>query len=108
MPAAQLIPYEHGDEISTIIPSDVITLGDTIYLHAVVNQGFGNVIWSGIWTSKDNGATWHDSGARFPGDAYDKMWNLCTWELRPRRLGVRLHRRVPAREPDDPASRASS
>ena len=80
-PAAQLIPYEHGDEISTIIPSDVITIGDTIYLHAVVNQGFGNAIWSGIWTSTDNGASWQDSGARFPGDAYDKMWNLCTWEL---------------------------
>jgi hypothetical protein len=80
-PAAQLIPYQHGDEISTIIPSDLITLGDTIYLHAVVNQGFGNVIWSGIWTSTDNGATWHDSGARFPGDAYDKMWQLATWEL---------------------------
>ncbi|GAA5030302.1 DUF4185 domain-containing protein [Actinopolymorpha pittospori] len=81
VPAAQLIPYEHGDEISTIIPSDVITLGDTMHLHAVVNQGFGNVIWSGIWTSTDNGATWQDSGARFPGDAYNKMWNLCTWEL---------------------------
>lgn len=80
-PAAQLIPYEHGDEISTIIPSDVLTIGDTIYLHAVVNQGFGNVIWSGIWTSKDNGATWEDSGARFDGFAHNKMWNLATWEL---------------------------
>lgn len=80
-PAEQLIPYEHGDEISTIIPSDLITLGDTMYLHAVVNQGFGNVIWSGIWTSRDNGASWQDSGARFPGDAYDQMWQLATWDL---------------------------
>jgi hypothetical protein len=80
VPAAQLIPYEHGEEISTIIPSDVITLGNKIYLHAVVNQGFGNVIWSGIWVSSDNGATWHDSGARFDGHAHNKMWNLCTWE----------------------------
>jgi hypothetical protein len=83
VPAQQLIPYEHGDEISTIIPSDVIALGDTMYLHAVVNQGFGNVIWSGIWTSKDSGASWQDSGARFPGDAYDRMWQLATWELGP-------------------------
>jgi hypothetical protein len=79
--ARQLIPYVHGDDISTIIPSDVITLGDTMYLHAVVNQGFGNAIWSGIWTSKNNGATWHDSGARFPADAYDGMWQLATWDL---------------------------
>lgn len=80
VPAKQLIPYEHGEEISTIIPSDVITIGNKIYLHAVVNQGFGNVIWSGIWVSSDNGATWKDSGARFDGLVYDKMWNLCTWE----------------------------
>jgi hypothetical protein len=79
--ATQLIPYQHGDDISTIIPSDLITLGDTMYLQAVVNRGFGNVIWSGIWTSKDNGATWQDSGARFPADAYDNMWQLFTWAL---------------------------
>lgn len=81
--AKQLIPYVHGDDISTIIPSDVITLGGTMYLHAVVNQGFGNAIWSGIWTSRDNGATWHDSGARFPADAYDGMWQLATWDVGP-------------------------
>ena len=85
--AEQLIPYEHAGppfesgDISTIIPSDVITLGSTMYLHAVVNQGFGNVIWSGIWTSRDNGASWQDSGARFPADAYDEKWQLATWDL---------------------------
>jgi len=79
--AEQLIPYEHGEDISTIIPSDLITLGDTMYLHGVVNRGFGNVIWSGIWSSTDNGASWQDSGARFPGGAHDKMWQLATWDL---------------------------
>jgi hypothetical protein len=77
----QLIPYEHGDEISTIIPSDVITIGRKMYLHAVVNQGFGNVIWSGIWVSEDNGENWEDSGARFPGPAYDKRWQLASWDI---------------------------
>lgn len=81
--ARQLIPYEHGEDISTIIPSDVITLGDTMYLHGVANRGFGNAIWSGIWTSTDNGATWQDSGARFPADAYNEMWQLATWDLGP-------------------------
>lgn len=79
--AKQLIPYEHGEEISTIIPSDVITIGNKIYLHAVVNQGFGNVIWSGIWVSKDNGENWVDSGARFPAAAYDKRWQLASWDI---------------------------
>ncbi|MFX4272030.1 DUF4185 domain-containing protein [Propionibacteriaceae bacterium Y1685] len=77
--AAQLV--QHGPDISTVIPSDVITLGDTMYLHAVANAGFGNGVWSGIWTSTDNGASWHDSGARFPADAYGGMWQLATWEL---------------------------
>lgn len=80
-PAAQLISYRHGLRISTIIPSDVITIGDTIYLHAVVNRGFGHATASGIWASTDNGANWHDTGARFPGDAYDRRWNLATWDL---------------------------
>ncbi|MFX4272953.1 DUF4185 domain-containing protein [Propionibacteriaceae bacterium Y1685] len=80
--ARQLIPYEHDENnISTIIPSDVITLGDTMYLHAVVNRGFGNVIWSGIWTSQDNGDTWQDSGARFPADKYGGRWQLAAWDL---------------------------
>ncbi|MFD1718412.1 DUF4185 domain-containing protein [Georgenia deserti] len=79
--AQQLVDYQHGDEISTIIPSDVITIGDTMYLHGVANQGFGNAIWSGIWTSTDSGATWQDSGARFDATAYDGAWQLCTWEL---------------------------
>ena len=79
--ATQLISYQHGDEISTIIPSDLIRIGNTIYLQAVANQGFGNAVWSGIWTSTDNGATWQDSGARFPAATYDKMWQLFTWAL---------------------------
>lgn len=79
--AKQLIPYEHGDEISTIIISDVITIGRTMYMHAVVNQGFGNIIWSGIWTSEDNGENWEDSGARFPGDAHNEMWQLASWDI---------------------------
>ena len=35
--------------ISTVIPSDLLRVGDTLYLHAIVNRGFGNVVWTEIW-----------------------------------------------------------
>lgn len=79
--AKQLIPYAHDENISTIIPTDAITIGDTIYLAGCVNRGFANVIWSGIWTSTDNGETWNDSGARFPAEAYQEMWQLFSWDI---------------------------
>ncbi|MGD7789644.1 DUF4185 domain-containing protein [Propionibacteriaceae bacterium Y1700] len=84
--AKQLIGgYRPGDNpednISQIIPSDVITLGDTMYMHAVANNGFGNAIWTAIWSSTDNGENWEDSGARFPIDKYNGTWQHFTWDL---------------------------
>ena len=63
--ARQLWRYRHSHNpgllrrgISTVIPSDLLRVGDTLYLHAIVNQGFGNVVWTEIWRSDDDGETW--------------------------------------------------
>ena len=73
--ARQLWHYRHDHTaarrrrgISTVIPSDLLTVGDSVYLHAIVNRGLGNVAWTEIWRSDDNGVTWRDLGreARFP------------------------------------------
>jgi Domain of unknown function (DUF4185) len=44
--------------ISTVIPSDLLRVGDALYLHAIVNRGFGNVVWTEIWRSDDSGISW--------------------------------------------------
>lgn len=78
--AEQLWDYEHDNpEFSTVLPSDVITIGDTMYLHVMVNKGLGNVIRTEIWRSDDSGATWHHTGAEFPPDLHGGMFQLFTW-----------------------------
>ena len=74
--ARQLWHYIHDDPssgwsrggISTVIPSDLLCVEDSIYLHAIVNRGFGNVIWTEIWRSDDSGISWEHMGrdAKFP------------------------------------------
>ncbi|MET9802376.1 DUF4185 domain-containing protein [Streptomyces sp. NPDC006368] len=80
--ARQLWPYDHnGPEYSTVVPSDVITLGDTVYLHAMVNKGLGTVVRTEIWRSDDSGATWVHTGAVFPPGLHGGMFQLLTWAL---------------------------
>ncbi|GAA3732690.1 hypothetical protein HDA32_002870 [Spinactinospora alkalitolerans] len=80
--AQQLWPYEHDNPVfSTVLPSDVITIGGTMYLHAMVNQGLGNVVWTEIWRSDDSGATWVHTGAKFPSDLHGGLFQLLTWGL---------------------------
>ena len=89
--AQQLWPYVHDSApwnqggISTVIPSDVLVIGQTMYLHAIVNRGFGNVIWTGIWASTDNGATWQEMGAKatFPASLYNGYAQLWSWDYNP-------------------------
>ena len=69
--ARQLWHYIHDDAstgwtrggISTVIPSDLLRVDDSIYLHAIVNRGFGNVVWTEIWSSDDSGVSWTHMGA---------------------------------------------
>jgi hypothetical protein len=89
--AQQLWPYVHDGApwnqggISTVIPSDVLVVGQTMYLHAIVNRGFGNVIWTGIWASTDNGVSWQEMGAKatFPASLYNGYAQLWSWDYDP-------------------------
>uniref|UniRef100_A0AAU2VFQ7 DUF4185 domain-containing protein n=1 Tax=Streptomyces sp. NBC_00003 TaxID=2903608 RepID=A0AAU2VFQ7_9ACTN len=80
--ARQLMEYRHdGPELTTVLPTDVITIGADMYLHVAVHQGFGNVRWGEIWRSGDSGATWHPTDARFPGTLHGGCFQLLTWGL---------------------------
>ncbi|MEU9191299.1 DUF4185 domain-containing protein [Streptomyces sp. NPDC048484] len=80
--AQQLWNYEHDNPVfSTVLPSDVITIGNTMYLHIMVNKGLGNVVWTEIWRSDDSGASWAHTGAKFPSDLHGGMFQLLTWGL---------------------------
>ena len=89
--AQQLWAYDHDSPpwnrggISTVIPSDLLVIGQTMYLHAIVNRGFGNVIWTGIWSSTDNGVTWQEMGpqATFPASLFNGYAQLWSWDYNP-------------------------
>ncbi|KAA0934675.1 DUF4185 domain-containing protein [Streptomyces apricus] len=80
--ARQLWPYDHDNaDYSTVLPSDVITLGNTMYLHVMMNKGLGNVVRTEIWRSDDLGATWNPTGAVFAPNLHGGMFQLLTWAL---------------------------
>ena len=91
--ARQLWQYVHDDAatgwtrggISTVIPSDLLTVGRSMYLHAIVNRGFGTVIWTEIWTSEDSGVSWRHMGedATFPADLYGGHAQCWSWDYEP-------------------------
>ncbi len=90
--ARQLWHYKHRNtpgllrrNISTVIPSDLLRVGDTLYLHAIVNQGFGNVVWTEIWRSDDDGLSWRNLGrpAKFPAGLYSGHAQCWTWDYNP-------------------------
>jgi hypothetical protein len=89
--ARQLWPYVHRDAglfgrgISTVIPSDLLRVGDALYLHAVVNRGFGNVAWTEIWRSDDSAISWRHLGdrARFPAGLHRGYAQCWSWDYDP-------------------------
>ncbi len=89
--AHQLWPYVHDDApwnrggISTVIPSDLLVVGQTIYLHTIVNRGFGNVVWTEIRTSTDHGVLWRSMRPRaiFPGTLHRGYAQLWSWDYDP-------------------------
>lgn len=78
--APQLWYYPHDDYFQTVIPSDVITIGSRMYLHAIVNgPTFGTVRWTELWKSDDSGATWQHTGLKFPADMAGGRFQCITW-----------------------------
>ncbi|WP_293782757.1 DUF4185 domain-containing protein [uncultured Aeromicrobium sp.] len=62
--ARQFWDYPHNNPtFSTVLPSDVVRLPDgALVLHVMVNKGLGNVVWTELWRSTDNGTTWGHAG----------------------------------------------
>ncbi|MGV0678786.1 hypothetical protein A5666_20205 [Mycolicibacterium fortuitum] len=91
--ARQLWDYIHDAEasgwrrggISTVIPSDLLRVGDSLYLHAIVNHGFGTVIWTEIWRSDDSGVSWTHMGeqAKFGADLHGGHAQCWSWDFDP-------------------------
>ncbi|MEV0373990.1 DUF4185 domain-containing protein [Streptomyces sp. NPDC050636] len=81
--AQQLWQYDHGNpEFDTVLPGDVITIGDTMYLHVAVQKPYPTVVWTEIWKSTDSGATWEHTGCRWgrPGDpGLSPHFQMVTW-----------------------------
>jgi hypothetical protein len=83
--AEQVLPYQHnsvinGQRVSTMLPTDVITVHDEMYLHVMVCEGLGNVHWTELYRSADNGETWQSTGTRWPGDQHHGLFQMLTWE----------------------------
>lgn len=80
--AHQLWRYRRR-KISTVIPSDLLRVNDALYLHAIVNRGFGSVVWTELWKSVDNGVTWRRLGDRFPADLHHGHAQCWSWDYDP-------------------------
>lgn len=75
--AAELVPYDLP--VTTMLPGDVITLGDTMYLWLMANHGFGTVDHTEVWTSTDSGATWQFGARMFGGADHGGLMQQATW-----------------------------
>ena len=83
--AEQILPYRHnsmirGKRVSTILPTDVITVNAEMYLHVMVCEALGKVHWTELHRSTDNGETWQPTGASWPGDMHRGLFQMLTWE----------------------------
>lgn len=75
----QLLDYKHNDRNRTLIPSDVIDIDGVLYMQGMWNEGIGNVLFTQIWKSHDQGKTWQ-SVATTPANHLGGSGNLITWE----------------------------
>lgn len=84
--AEQFWDYPHNNpEFSTVLPSDIVVLPDgAIILHVMVNKGLGNVVWTELWVSRDNGVTWQHLGPKFDAHQDGGMRQMWTMEYDPK------------------------
>lgn len=84
--AHQILSYGHGAvvggcRITTMLPTDLVTVGDEMYLHVMACEGLGTVHWTELVRSVDNGETWQPTGTWWPGDRHQGLCHMLTWEL---------------------------
>ncbi len=76
--AVGLVPEGHAGG-TTAIPSDVFTVGDTMYMHLMRGVIY-QTDHSDFWQSTDNGATWQYL-CQFPGNQYDGQFQQKTYAV---------------------------
>lgn len=77
-----LVPEPHnpvGDGYTTAIPSDVFTIGDTMYLHLMRGVIY-QTDHSDFWRSDDNGQTWQYL-CQWPGNQYNGQFQQKTYAV---------------------------
>lgn len=80
--AEQLVDYQHNHRGLTLLPSDVINVDGVLYMQAMWNEGVGNVLYTEIWRSTDQGASWQSVGTT-PANFLGGKAQLITWEQGP-------------------------
>ena len=87
--ARQVVRYLHRGvrrwgwqvrRVTTVLPTDLITVGDEMFLHVMVCRELGNVRWTELHRSQDNGVTWRPTGVRWPADHLDGLFQMLTWD----------------------------
>jgi hypothetical protein len=87
--ARQVVRYLHRGwrrwgsrlrRVTTVLPTDVLTIGDDMYLHTMVCRELGNVQWTELHRSRDGGRTWRPTGTRWAADLHDGLFQMLTWE----------------------------
>lgn len=78
----QLWGYPHDPGVgNTVLPTDVIRIGDSLFLFATACQPFPRVIFSEIWRSDDSGESWHLVTRGIPADHLGGRFQMVTWGL---------------------------
>lgn len=79
---SDMISYRRINQ-STLIPSDVINIDGTLYLHGTFHApAFGDVVSSNVWKSDDGGKTWKEiSSTR--GNHMGGVTQLISWDEGP-------------------------